>query len=244
MNGFSVAALIPSKTPGRCSTRTAEALSDAGGVACCSRLFALPARPFVRSPVLIVFAVSEPTARAQLLMTYLATSTMSRPIGELVDFDRPTLTRILLRFRIPAEDAEDLLQEIVVQYLRKRSTIREPSKWLAGALRNECRLYWRRRHRCVYDAVDQGILDALAVEDVPRQERAALVSRLVEHISTLQPRCQDVLSLRYRLGYSNDEIAGKTGYRPSSIDKIARRCLDALSRRIVGGRLIGRVKSA
>lgn len=177
-------------------------------------------------------------------MTRLANAETARPIAEVVELERPTLLRILLRFRIPAEDAEDLLQETVLQFLRKRAEVREPQRWLAGALRKECLLYWRRRSRKIYRAVDQGVLDVLAEESIEHQERATLLNRLVEVIESLKPRCQSVLSLRYRLGYNNDEIAVETGYRPSSIDKIARRCLAALSRRLVGNPLGGRTRHA
>ena len=175
-------------------------------------------------------------------MTTLANEKMTRPIGELVEFEKPTLTRILLHFRIPAEDAQDLLQDVTVQYLRKRSEIREPSRWLSGALHKECLLYWRKRKRCVYDAVDQGLLDVLSAEDIPQQEKQVLVSRLGEHIEELKPRCRNVLKLRYRLGYNNDEIAGETGYQKSSIDTIARRCLETLGRRIIGSSVLKSAK--
>lgn len=175
-------------------------------------------------------------------MTTLANEKMSRPIGELVELEQRKLTRILLHFRIPAEDAEDLLQEVTLQYLRKRADVREPSRWLAGALRNECLLYWRKRKRCVYDAIDQGLLDVFSDEKLPQQERQVLVKSLGEQIDTLEVRCRNVLNLRYRLGYNNEEVAGETGYKKSSIDTIARRCLETLSRRLVGGSLLRRAK--
>ncbi len=175
-------------------------------------------------------------------MTTLATEKMSRPIGELVELEKPTLTRILLRFRIPGEDAEDLLQEVSLQYLIKRADIREPSRWLSGALRKECLQYWRKRSRCVYDAIDQGLLDIFCDEEFPQQEKQVLVNCLGERIDELEPRCRNVLKLRYRLGYNNEEVAGETGYQKSSIDTIARRCLETLSRRLIGGSLLRRAK--
>lgn len=168
----------------------------------------------------------------------------SPSVQKLVESTRPTLVRILLHFRIPAEDAEDLIQETLLQFLRKRAEVRDPPKWLAGALRNECLLYWRRRSRALYQAVDLGVLDLLADEAIDDQDKVVLLARLTELIGSLKPNCRSVLEMRYRLGYDNQEIAEETGYRPSSVDKIAQRCLAALSRRLIGASLLGRHSNA
>jgi DNA-directed RNA polymerase specialized sigma24 family protein len=59
----------------------------------------------------------------------------------------PALEAILRRFRIPPEDAEDVVQQVLLQYVRKRRKIQTPEAWLPGAVRHECRMYWRRRCR-------------------------------------------------------------------------------------------------
>lgn len=161
-------------------------------------------------------------------------------INELLQSARPSLQRVLWRFRIPPEDADDLLQDAAIHYLRKQQEIRDPQKWLTGALRNECLLYWRRHSRRLYDSVDQAILDLVADDGVEAQERQILRNRLREMIPTLDYRCRTVLTLRYRLGYDDGEIADQTGYQPSSVDKIARRCVAELGRKLLSLRILRR----
>lgn len=165
-------------------------------------------------------------------------STRQQPINELIEAARPTMLGILRRFGIPPQDADDLLQEALLSFVRKRPEVRSPKKWLAGALRRECLQYWRKRARALYDAVDQAMLDLVADDSEDPQEDSVLKRRMREQIATLQPKCRSVLVLRYRLGYDNREIAEETGYRPSSVDKIAQRCVAALSRRLLGRPLI------
>lgn len=166
------------------------------------------------------------------------------PVTDLVETVRPTLLRILVHFRIPAEDADDLIQETLLHFLRKRAEIRDPHKWLCGTLRNECLLYWRKRRRTLYDAVDLGVLDLLADQGLKVQDHSVLLNRLRDLIASLQPRCRSILELRYRLGYDNREIAEETGYRSSSVDKIAQRCVAALTRRLLTTVPAGRSQDA
>src|SRR5258708_39930402 len=59
---------------------------------------------------------------------------LRRPIG-----------RVLQRYRIPVEDAEDLIQTVLLLAVSKWSAIRDPEAWLIGTLQNRCILYWRGR---------------------------------------------------------------------------------------------------
>jgi len=144
---------------------------------------------------------------------------------------RPTFAAILSHFGVPPQDAEDRVQDAVVGYLAKRRQIRNPPAWLKGALRNECRMYWRSRGRSLTVAVDQALLDIVADESGPEQERAVLRRNLKRWISKLDYRCREILRLRYSLGLEPREVADMMGYKPGSIDKITRRCLDALAKK-------------
>ena len=159
-------------------------------------------------------------------------STTAGSFEEVLRAARPALMRGLARFRIPPEDGEDLLQEVMVQFVRKRKEILNPIPWMAGAMRNECLLYWRRRRRQLYVAVDEAVLDAVA-DEAASQEHEAMLSRLEEVIATLNERCQTVLRLRYLLGCKPAEVAERTGYKLGSVDKILRRCVAALSQRLL-----------
>lgn len=152
-------------------------------------------------------------------------------LGEL----RPRLKAILSSFRIPPEDGEDLLQNVCLQYLRKRDRIRSPELWFPGAVRNECRMFLRTRSRRITVAVDDTLLDVMNDEEsaAPPQERAVLRRNLSRWIAQLDRRCRSLLRLRYHLGHETREVAEATGYRPSSVDKVTRRCLDALGRKVI-----------
>jgi RNA polymerase sigma factor (sigma-70 family) len=150
-------------------------------------------------------------------------------LRELMDRERSAFGAILSSWRIPPQDAEDLAQMVFLQFVRKRRTIENPGSWARGALRNECRMYWRTRRRSLTVAVDTALLDVAADESMPAQERAVARRHLETWISKLDYRCRRLLALRYKLGLEPREVAEETGYKPSSVDKVTRRCLDALS---------------
>jgi RNA polymerase sigma factor (sigma-70 family) len=153
----------------------------------------------------------------------------------------PRLQRILGAFHVPPEDADDLVQDIAMQFIRKRNQIRTPEQWFSGALRNQCRMYWRSRSRRITVAVDQAVLDARAGGAESDAERAALRRGLARWIATLPRKCRELLRLRYGLGLEDEEVAEKTGYRPSSVDKVTRRCVEALSKKLAAADL-GRLR--
>lgn len=154
-------------------------------------------------------------------------------IDKLLVRTRTDLGRILARFRVPPEDADDLVQDVLVHYLHKRRQVRDPERWLKGALRKQCQMYWRSRRRRITVAVDETLLELVAERRGPRQEQRLLRRNLSRLIDSLQWRCREMLRLRYHLGYDRKEIAVAMGYKRSSIDKIARRCLDALASRLI-----------
>jgi RNA polymerase sigma factor (sigma-70 family) len=155
--------------------------------------------------------------------------------SELTDLLRriwPRQQKILAAYHIPPEDAEDLVQDTLIQFVRKRKHIHSPEQWFAGALRNQCRMYWRTRSRKLTVAVDDAILDVMAGGAESGAERAVLRYGVARYIAKLSPNCQRLLRLRYRLDLDDDEVAEETGYRPGSVDKVTRRCVQTLSKKI------------
>lgn len=141
---------------------------------------------------------------------------------------KPKLYGVLARYGIPPEDAEDLIQTVIVQYWEKRHIVREPLKWIPAALHNICKMHWRTRGRSRVIFVDQPLLEVLAEEETPEQESKVARRELSTLISRLKERCRKILKMRY-LGYDRHEIAGETGYKLSGIDKVSKRCIDELS---------------
>jgi RNA polymerase sigma factor (sigma-70 family) len=146
----------------------------------------------------------------------------------------PRLKRVLSRYRIPAQDAEDLLQETFLIMVSKAGTIRNPDAWLLATLANRCIIYWRKHRSRLWDLVDSTILELLSEGEAPAQEAADLRFDLDTLLSHLPDRCRSVLRLRYGLGCSTAEAAERMGYCKSSIRKVTRRCLAALTEQLLG----------
>jgi len=159
------------------------------------------------------------------------------PFEDFLKGVEPKLKRILAIYRIPSEDAEDLLQQALLALLYQWERVRDPERWLFGTVRRHCLMYWRTNRRRIYLAVDWELLDVFRDPTIPTQERADLICDLKCLIDRLPPRCQKVLRLRYRLGYEPPEVAAKLGYQKSSIGKITNRCIAALSRELMASGL-------
>jgi RNA polymerase sigma factor (sigma-70 family) len=149
----------------------------------------------------------------------------------------PKLKRLLALYRIPTEDAEDVLQQALLALLYQWERVRDPESWLFGTVRRHCLMYWRMHRRRIYSAVDSTILEWLSQPIAPSQDRSDLLSDLEHLIDRLPSRCRSLLRLRFRLGYEPLEVADKLGYRASSIGKITTRCLAALSRELLASGL-------
>lgn len=146
---------------------------------------------------------------------------------------QPKLERILCYYQIPPQDAEDLIQDSVLTLLYKWEKIHSAEAWLLATLKRRCLMYWRSRRSRLTDAVDTAILELFAEPEAPKQEQTELSHDLNRALQCLPSRCQNLLRLRYGLGYKPAEVADKLGYRASSIRKVASRCLAALNRQLV-----------
>ena len=155
------------------------------------------------------------------------------PIDQLLRRLRPRLKQVLSRYRVPAHDAEDLIQEALVATIQKWNEIQDPEAWIVVTLRNRCVVYWRKRRSSLYAAVDTVILELLTEPVAAPQERAELLWDLNDLMEDLPPRCRKLLRLRYGLGYDPSEVAEQMGYHPASVRKVARRCMAALTFQMV-----------
>lgn len=164
--------------------------------------------------------------------------TPERPEPAAILFDEflkrvePRLKRLLATYRIPSEDAEDVLQQTLLALLYQWERVRDPESWLLGTLKRHCLMYWRTQRRRIYSAVDSAILEWLSEPIAPTQDKRDLMADLESLIVRLPARCRSLLRLRFRFGYEPPEVARKLGYRTSSIGKITTRCLAALSREL------------
>lgn len=158
-------------------------------------------------------------------------------LAEALERVGPKLRRILFRYRIPARDADDLLQETLLVLVSKQESVRNPEAWLQATLSNRCVLYWRQRRGRVAELVDRTILELLADPAVPSDEAAAIRSDLDLLISRLPERCQSLLRRRYGLLPSLAEEGSEPDDAGDDPEK-ARRCLAALAQRALGAGLL------
>jgi|SRR6185436_5982011 len=149
----------------------------------------------------------------------------------------PKLKKLLSTYRIPGDDAEDVLQQSLLALIYQWDRVRDPECWLLVTLKHHCQMYWRTTRRRFISAVDSSILDLLSEPVAPSQERADLLCDLENLLGRLPSRCRKLLQLRFRLGYEPPEVAERLGYQASSIGKITKRCLAALSRELVAAGL-------
>lgn len=145
---------------------------------------------------------------------------------------RPRLKGVFTRYRIPAQDTEDILQQALMALVYRGGSVRDPEAWLLGTVRNKCLLYWREHRRQLYEAVDAAVLEAVAEPVGPDQERSHLRHDLAQALERLPERCRSLLWMRYRQGFDPPELADQLGYSRASIGKVTTRCLAALTRHL------------
>jgi len=153
---------------------------------------------------------------------------------DLVEKVRPRLRKILSRYRIPPQDAEDLMQEAYLILVTKWGTVQNPEAWILATLANRCIIYWRKSRSRLWDLVDGVVLKLLADAGPPAQDGIDLRVDLEALIANLPERCRSLLRLRYQLGCTTTEAAEMTGYCRSSIRKVTRRCITALATQLLG----------
>ncbi len=145
---------------------------------------------------------------------------------------RPKVRRVFARYRIPSQDAEDLLQEALLAAVGKWPTIQSKDAWLVVTLCHKCSIYWRDRRRSRVEDVDDALLEQLAPPQRAGQERVDLRRDLRRLLATLERRQRTLLVLRYGAGFSPLEVAERLGYHEGSIRKLACRSMEKLQRAV------------
>jgi RNA polymerase sigma factor (sigma-70 family) len=140
----------------------------------------------------------------------------------------------LRRYRLPPEDADDILQQTLLVYLYKHQEIYNPEAWIRGTLRKRCLLFWRRRRKSLLRTVDASLLEGLSAPAVDESGAGGDMNRhLGRALQTIPVRCRTLLKLRYEQDCNPQDAAAQLGYRPSGAYKIFERCLAALTRGLV-----------
>lgn len=66
----------------------------------------------------------------------------------------PRLKTLMIRYRIPSEDADNILQQAYLALVAHAGEVRDPEEWLIGTAKNLCLLYWREKRRATYSEVE------------------------------------------------------------------------------------------
>ena len=130
----------------------------------------------------------------------------------------------VFKFQIPDSEAETLVHDVLISYLRKSDSIVELRSWLIGAICYASRHYWRLNGRILdsdpeieLDRVDPASVRIL--DSLPDQ----LAAR--EALECLAPRCREVLQMRYFEGCTVAEVATRLGVKTKYAQKLITKCL-------------------
>ena len=157
-------------------------------------------------------------------------------IDELIAAVRPKVRQVFAQYRIPHQDAEDLLQEALIVTFKRWADIYFKEGWLLVTLRHKCSIYWREKRSSRLQPVDPSFLEALSEPIAPEQEREEMLWDLDRLFECLEDRHHALLCLRYLFGYSTAECAEKLGYNVSSVRKLSCRAVTKMLRRMDEGR--------
>jgi RNA polymerase sigma factor (sigma-70 family) len=147
----------------------------------------------------------------------------------------PDVKRFLKGLGCPSTEAEDLFQEALLIYCRKKE---DPSFVLTTDpyfyVRNTCKLLWFNEAR------KQGKMPVFELEkDVAELnddwfQKEMKLSHMEEAIRKLGEQCRQILQLFYGSGWSMSDIAKKVGLRNEKVAKAQKyRCLQKAKENVV-----------
>jgi len=113
------------------------------------------------------------------------------------------------KFRVPSHDAEALVNEVFTTYILRRESVRDPERWLVGAVCHASRGYWRKRSRT--EPLPPDIADYADPATTQEEERLVSKLTLALALSRLDCRCHELLRLFYLEGYTAAEVAARLG---------------------------------
>lgn len=152
---------------------------------------------------------------------------------------QPKLIEILSRYRIPVEDAEEMLEQLFLTLYMRDGTLESPDRWLLLSLKNRCLIYWRSRRERLSRDVDKSLLAVLASPQVSDSEKDGMRRFLGEALAQLPEQCRAPLEQRYGLGGAKPAASGGslTAASPGAPgNEHLLPCLQALTRMLVGDR--------
>lgn len=146
-------------------------------------------------------------ARTMLALPHDASSSLGEDedaVDRVYITYRPLMRRIaIVKFGIPAADADDLVQDVFATYLVNPSAVRDERAYLIGGICNAARQYQRRGKAAPF-------CDADVCAAAPDDELIDGVIRTMvigATLSRLTPTCRDALQRFYLHGEKTADIA-------------------------------------
>lgn len=139
----------------------------------------------------------------------------------------PEVKRFLKQFGCNATDAEDVFQEALVVYCRKKETpdfilTVEPFVYV----RNICKLLWYNQSRKNKNAPTISLENDVQQLDDEWFQKEMKIRTVETAIQQLGKQCRELLELFYGLGWNMVDIAKKIGLRNDKVAKAQKyRCL-------------------
>lgn len=129
---------------------------------------------------------------------------MSLSLPPELGLDESEIESLFARFRIPVEEAQELLHQTLLTLVLRHPDLRSPQLWVMSTLKRRCVFWWRTQRRRVNRAFDIGIRSALTATEKPDKEIEAFRASLWRWTASLEPRCRELLRRRY--GLLEDEV--------------------------------------
>jgi RNA polymerase sigma factor (sigma-70 family) len=142
-----------------------------------------------------------------------------------------------IRFGIPEDEVETLVQDVFLAYVRRNTEVFDPQAWLVGAISNASRKYWRTRGREVPLPPES----AEWADDDALRAVTGIFDRMAfdKTISRLDDRGREVLRRFYVEGQSTNAIAEAFGTSTGAVQVLlhaTRKRAHAIYRELMDGR--------
>ena len=129
------------------------------------------------------------------------------------------------KFGVPTSEADTLVHEVFLSYLKRRREVHDVHSWLLGGICHASRYYWRQYGRTGETVEIEALFDREdpSSHDIRNELPNALTARAV--LEALPPRYRAILRLRYYDGCSIAEIAETLGVKPKYAQKLVSKCI-------------------
>jgi RNA polymerase sigma-70 factor (sigma-E family) len=152
------------------------------------------------------------------------------PFDAVYDAHYPSLVRLayLTTGNLPA--AEDVVQDVFIEWYKRRDDVRQPVAYLRRAVVSRCTSWVRRRSLERRHGASIGFAAYAGSMAVGAPNADAPAVR--EALSRLKPRQRAAVFLRYYLDLPVAEIAAALGCRPGTVKSLLHRSLAVLKEQL------------